>query len=232
MNPSWLLTHQIIICIVLGKMFTVSTLGIETIDLENAIQSIRVVDNAQHGCHPFQVRKRGPDIIFSDLQNRKIYKYTIDSSTLDDFAGSGNENSVDGPLVQCSLRQSCEIDIEFDNVVYATDAMSGTVSIISPLTNTVKFLKAVGDLYRGFSVHDKGKPYETFNLQSALGRIHNSRVSLEENEQAIYHDVNTHLPKTLNGTQGNVAGKTIDSVRLVEWGVKPSKRGYKAIQTC
>lgn len=92
-------------------MFTVSTLGIETIDLENAIQSIRVVDNAQHGCHPFQVRKRGPDIIFSDLQNRKIYKYTIDSSTLDDFAGSGNENSVDGPLVQCSLRQSCEIDM-------------------------------------------------------------------------------------------------------------------------
>ena len=89
--------------------------------------------------------------------------------------------------------------------------MSGTVSIISPLTNTVKFPKAVGDLCRGFSVHDKGKPYETFNLQSALGLIHNSRVFLEEN------DVNTHLPKTLNGPQGNVTGKTIDSVRLVEW---------------
>ena len=42
---------------------------------------------------------------------------------------------------------------------------------------------------------------------------------LEENEHAIYHDVNTHLPKTLNGPQGNVAGKTIDSVRLVEWGL-------------
>ena len=109
--------------------------------------------------------------------------------------------------------------LKLPNVVYATDAMSGTVSIISPLTNTVKFLKAVGDLYRGFSVHDKGKPYETFNLQSALGLIHNSRVFLEENERAIYHDVNTHLPKTLNGPQGNVAGKTIDSVRLVEWGL-------------
>ena len=42
---------------------------------------------------------------------------------------------------------------------------------------------------------------------------------LEENEQAIYHDVNTHLPKTLNGPQGNVAGKTVHSVRLVEWGL-------------
>ena len=109
--------------------------------------------------------------------------------------------------------------LKLPNVVYATDAMSGTVSIISPLTNTVKFLKAVGDLCRGFSVHDKGKPYKTFNLQSALGLIHNSRVFLEENEQAIYHGVNAHLPKTLNGPQGNVAGKTIDSVRLVEWGL-------------
>ena len=43
---------------------------------------------------------------------------------------------------------------------------------------------------------------------------------LEENERAIYHDVNTDLPKTLNGPQGNVAGKTINSVRLVEWGLK------------
>ena len=136
-----------------------------------------------------------------------------------DFVGGGNEDSMDGPVVQCSFRQPCGIDIEFDNVVYATDATSGTVSIISPLPNTVKFLKAVWDLYRGFSVHKKGRPYETFNLQSALCLIHNSRVFLEENEQAIYHDVNTHLPKTLNGPQGNVAGKTIDSVRLVEWGL-------------
>jgi len=27
------------------------------------------------------------------------------------------------------------------------------------------------------------------------------------------------VPKTLNGPQGNVGGKTIDSVRLVEWGL-------------
>lgn len=42
---------------------------------------------------------------------------------------------------------------------------------------------------------------------------------LEENERAIYHEVNNHLPKTLNGPQGNVAGKTIDSVRLVQLGL-------------
>ena len=104
------------------------------------------------------------DIIFSDPTNRKIYKYIIESATLEDFAGDGNENRVDGPVDQCSFRQPCGINVEFHNVVYARDAMSGIVIIIFSLSNTVKFLKAVGDLYRGFSVHDKGKPHETFNL--------------------------------------------------------------------
>ena len=108
------------------------------------------------------MRKRGPDIIFSDPQNRKIYKYTIESSALGDFVGGGNEDSVDGPVAQCSFRQPCGIDIEFDNIVYAMDATSGTVSIISPLPNTVKFLKAVGDLYRGFSVHKKRQTIRNF----------------------------------------------------------------------
>ena len=104
-------------------------------------------------------------------------------------------NSMDGPVAQWSVRQPCGIGGQFDNVVYARDAMPGTVNIISPLTSTVKFLSAVGDLYRGFSVHDKGNAYETCNLKTALGLVRNCRVFLEENEQAIYHDVNAELPK-------------------------------------
>ena len=42
---------------------------------------------------------------------------------------------------------------------------------------------------------------------------------LEENERAVYHEVNTHLPKTSNGPRGNVAARTIDSVRLVQLGL-------------
>jgi len=135
---------------------------------------------------------------------------------------------VDGLVAQCSFSQPCGIDVEFDNVVHATNAMWGTVNvIISDLNHTVKFLKAVDDLYKGFSVHDKGRAYETFNLQTALGLIQNCRALLEENERAIYHDLNADLPKALTGPQGNVAGKTVDSVRLVERG---SKRGYEAVQ--
>lgn len=64
--------------------------------------------------------------------------------------------------------------------------------------------KAAGGLYRGFSVHDKGKAYETFNLYCALQLIQNYCVFLGEIKQAIYHDMNTHLPKRLHGPQGNV----------------------------
>jgi hypothetical protein len=97
--------------------------------------------------------------------------------------------------------------------------MSGTVLIISPLTNTVRFLRAIGDLYKAFSVHAKGKNFDTLSLQNALDLVQNCRMFLEENEQAIIRDVRSQLPKTLNGPQGNVAGKTIDSVRLIEWGL-------------
>ena len=85
------------LCIVSGKMFAVSNLGIEMIDFKNCVDPIRVVDNERDGCYPSQVTKRDCDIIFSDPTTHKIYKY-------------------------------------------------------------------IGDLYKGFSVRNKGKACETFNL--------------------------------------------------------------------
>lgn len=101
------------LCIVSGKMFAVSNLGIEMIDFENCVDPIRVVDNERDGCYPLQVTKRGCDIIFSDPTTHKIYKYIVESATIEDFAGNGEENSMDGPAVaQCSFRQLCGIDVE------------------------------------------------------------------------------------------------------------------------
>ena len=125
-------------------------------------------------------------------------------------------NSMDGPVAQWSVRQPCGIGGQFDNVVYVRDATPGTVNIISPLTSTVKFLGAVGDLCSGFSVHDKGNAYETCNLQTASELVHNCRVFLEKNEQAISDH---ELPKTLNGPRWNVAGNSVELVPLVELGL-------------
>lgn len=51
--------------------------------------------------------------IFSDPTTHMIYKYIVESATIEDFAGNGEENSMDGPAVaQCSFRQLCGIEVE------------------------------------------------------------------------------------------------------------------------
>ena len=51
---------------------------------------------------------------------------------------------------------------------------------LSTKTNTTKFLKVVGDLYKAFLVHEKGKTFDSFKLQLALELVHNCRVFFEE----------------------------------------------------
>ena len=46
-------------------------------------------------------------------------------------------------------------------VIYVTDAMGASVIMITPIENIVKFLEAVGGMYKAFSVHSKGKPFHS-----------------------------------------------------------------------
>ena len=62
--------------------------------------------------------------------------------------------------------------------------------MISPLTNTIRFLrKAIGDLYKAFSVHEKGKKFDTFGLQPALDVVQNCRMFLEENKNKLLFEM-------------------------------------------
>ena len=45
--------------------------------------------------------------------------------------------------------------VEFDNVVFAKDVGSGTVQVISPISNAIEFLEAVGGVYKALSVYEK-----------------------------------------------------------------------------
>ena len=68
-------------------------------------------------------------------------------------------------------------------------------------------------------MHKKGDSFEKHDLHSALELVSKCKDFLEENERAIRSDVTSKLPRTLNGPEGNVASKTVDSVRLIEWGL-------------
>ena len=139
------------LCTVSGKMFVVTSPGIEMIDLANAV--------------------KGSDIIFSNPANHKIYKYIIQYDKLEDFAGSGDENCIDGPVTECSFRQPCGVAAEFNNGRCLHSGLNGrncSSDLPRPITNTTKFLKVVGDLYKAFLVHEKGNTFDSFKLQLAL----------------------------------------------------------------
>ncbi|CAB3990306.1 Hypothetical predicted protein [Paramuricea clavata] len=210
-DESWRTIHSLRVICSTAKLFVVTNSDIDMLDLESQIGHVHVVDNERD------------DVIFSDPINRKIYQYTPESEKTEIISGNGDENCIDGPVSQCSYRQPYGIAVEFDYVVYVTDAMSGTVHIISCLENTVKFLQAIGGLYKSFSVHDKGGSFEKHDLRSALELVSKCKDFLEENERVINRDVTSKLPRTLNGPQGNVASKTVDSVRLIEWGLSRLK---------
>ncbi len=134
------------IAIVDKLLFFVTADGIKNLDLENPQASAVVVNNEKDNFYPYQVKKMGHNVLFSNPINRKLFIFDQDSASIHAFAGNGNESSVDGPLADCSFRQPLGIAVEFDNVIYLTDAMSRTVNIISPIKNTVAFLDAVGCL--------------------------------------------------------------------------------------
>ena len=49
--------------------------------------------------------------------------------------------------------------------------------------------------------------------------ISNCVTTLETNLQKINNDVKEKLPKVLNDPEGNVAQKTFESVKMIEWAV-------------
>ena len=53
------------------------------------------------------------------------------------FAGSKEEGCQDGPAKQCQFKQPIGICVAFDTVVYASNAQSNSVKLITPLNETV-----------------------------------------------------------------------------------------------
>ena len=135
------------------------------------------------------------------------------------LAGNGNNELTDGSSLDASFWQPCGLALEFDNVTYVTDAMSASLSMITTTNNTVNFLKSVGALNDAFSIHERGKEYERCTLEEAHCFISTCVTTLETNQQKIVNDIKEKLPKVLNGLEGNVAQKTIESLKMIEWAV-------------
>ena len=118
----------------------------------------------------------------------------------------------------CRFKQPIGMCTEFDNVVYFCDAQTNSRRLFTPMKNCAKFLSSIGKLYNAFSVHNKGASYTVKSLSEALELGGICRETLDRNAADIRS--NAALSGALNGPQGHVSAKTVESVYFMEWGIK------------
>jgi hypothetical protein len=136
------------------------------------------------------------------------------------FAGDFNRpGNQDGPSMSCQFYQPTGICVEFNHVVYVCDSQTGCIKIFSTLVHTSQLLGAIGKLYTAFSVHEKHQSYKQCSLDEAILLVESCLTVLRGNETMIRNSCDK-APKSLNGPEGNVATKTVDSIALMKWGLE------------
>ena len=84
-------------------------------------------------------------------------------------------------------------------VVYACDAQTNCIKILTSLKQTAEFFNALGEIYKAFSVHERHLAYRLPSIQEAVGLVSDTLQLLRRNETSIRGQV-ANLPKTLTST--------------------------------
>lgn len=82
------------------------------------------------------------------------------------------------------------------------------------MTEHSQLLKGIGALYDAFSVRSKGATYKIKPHDEALSLVHQCNVMLIEITADIRNSMG--ISRTLNGSQGHVFAKTVNSVEMFE----------------
>ena len=146
-------------------------------------------------------------ILYADPKSHRILHWKKDCNVVQVFARNSNEGNRDG-LVK---------NTEF--YVNVCDSQTHCIKIFTTLYETAEFLRALGKIYKAFSVHEKHQPYELCCIDDAIVLIKECLSFLRQVEELIRNDV-PNLPKYLNGPQEMVANKTVESVEMIKIGLE------------
>lgn len=211
------------LCVNNNKLFVSHNQGITLIELASCkSQVVYKSQNALCTVAPFQ---RG--ILLTDQEEASLFKID-EEGTVQLFAGTKVEGSQDGPVLECQFKQPIGICVEFDSVVYICDAQSNSLKIITPLSETARFLKSVGKLYDAFSVHKKGQSPPPRTLPEATEKVKECKEILAEYEKSV-RSVPECSKMTLNGPQGTVSAVTVRSVDMLHWGLDRMRSLFSAL---
>ena len=158
-------------------------------------------------------------ILYADPKSHLILHWKKDCNVIQVFAGNSNEGNRDGLVKNTEIYQPAGVCIEFDHVVYVYDSQTHCIKIFTTLYQTAEFLRAMGKIYKAFSVHEKHRPYELCCIDDAIVLIKECLSFLRQVEELIRNDV-PNLPKYLNRPQGMVANETVESVEMIKIGLE------------
>ena len=129
--------------------------GIDEICL-SSLSNVRVVHRGTlYGSISPSIVSYKAGILYADPKGHRILFWKKSSNEVELFAGSGSEGNKDGMVSKTEFYQPAALCVEFDHVVYVCDAQTSCIKILTSLKQTAKFLNAMGNIYRAFSVHEK-----------------------------------------------------------------------------
>ncbi len=199
-------------CINGSSLFLSNQRGISKLDMSTRQHSLII----RAPNDPCILAKFGSDLLYTNQKSCSVWRLQS-TGDVEVFAGK-EEGSLDRPVTTCPFRQPMGITTEFDSVVYVCDAQTNSIKLLSKMSNCAKFLRAIGALYEAFSIHAKAALYETKTINEAIDLVRHCKTTLEVYENEIC--VESNITGALNGPQGTVSAKTVDSIQLMEWGLQ------------
>ena len=173
-----------------------------------------VADIKMDFCSPAKMTKEfysGKRMVFKHLQVQKKKEVGM---------GQRNMRVFFSPTGICT---------EFNHVVYVCDYKTGSIHQITILKQTASFLTVIRNLVDAFSVHEKHKKNETKLLQDAIVLV-SECLDIMQNNTHQMNESHENLPKKLNGPEGSISAKTLDSIKILDWGLNQLERNMQIFE--
>ena len=174
-------------------------------------------------------RKDG--FLFTTSNDSQLFYYNFDE--VQTFAGRDERSSRDRTALSSRFYTSTGITVKFDNVVYVSDSSTGSIKLVTPLKRTAEFLDSLHSLATAFSLHEEHASYSLKIIDEAIKFVEQCVSAIQSNVDHIRHDRNIGL-KILNGPEGSILAATVDSLHLLDFGMRQlknntEKQGYRNI---
>ena len=157
------------------------------------------------------------DLLFTDRDwnNVRLFSPTIDCTEYITKRDTSDSRSCTSGLAKsCSFGKAMGLTVEFDANIFVTDSRAGAVKILTTVCATKKFLKNLNDLISSAGVHLRNEVQPAMSIRDSLALVQGVHRYLVSNEERIRLLTNSKST-ALNGPQGNVAHKTVNSVKLL-----------------